>query len=198
MTKLIIFRHGETDWNKNKKLQGHVNIPLNETGHQQATELAHRLPPASLDIIYSSDLMRAKDTAAKVAHHHSLEVVYDARLREKSFGHAEGLTVNQVIEKFGQEKWDNFRSTSPETWDECFAGGETRRTCLNRVLDVLCEIKDENKYQTVGISTHGGVIRSLMAHGGIKSDSTIVIGNCHEFHVTLKSREELVFENYPL
>jgi broad specificity phosphatase PhoE len=191
--EIIIFRHGETDWNKEKKLQGHCNIPLNESGVSQARELAIKLQAENLDVIFSSDLSRAKETASIVAELSGLSVEFDTRLREKSFGKAEGLKLQEVVQTFGQEHWDRFRDCSEDSWDFCFAGGETRRQCLNRVLDVFDEVSSLNQYKKIGISTHGGVIRSLMAYAKVLDASTVKVGNCHHFEISFKGRDQLIF-----
>lgn len=191
--ELVIFRHGETDWNVAKKFQGHINIPLNENGFNQAKELAKRIKSKKLDIIYSSDLARAKKTAEIVNELAKVDIIHDARLREKTFGKADGLNHTEVIETFGEEAWEKFRSCSDDTWDFCFAGGETRRQCLNRVLELFDEIKRENKYNKVGISTHGGTIRALMAHAKVLDIGNIKVANCQNYDVTYHSIDNLVF-----
>ena len=92
MTTLLLARHGETDWNRELRIQGSSDIELNELGRQQAQFLAQELTDVELDAIYSSDLSRAKATAAAVAATHGLDVSVDPRLRERSFGSWEGLT----------------------------------------------------------------------------------------------------------
>ena len=96
MTTLLLARHGETDWNRELRIQGSSDIELNELGRQQAQFLAQELTDVDLDAIYSSDLSRARATAAAVAATHGLEVTLDPRLRERSFGSWEGLTREDV------------------------------------------------------------------------------------------------------
>ena len=96
MTTLLLARHGETDWNREFRIQGSSDIQLNELGRQQAQFLAQELTDVDLDAIYSSDLSRAQATAAAVAATHGLEVQLDPRLRERSFGSWEGLTREDV------------------------------------------------------------------------------------------------------
>ena len=92
-TTFYIFRHGQTDWNINKRLQGKTDIPLNELGLEQASKLADHMKTLPLDMIVSSPLIRAQKTAELVNQHHKLEIEYDLGLRELDFGEAEGLTV---------------------------------------------------------------------------------------------------------
>ena len=96
MTTLLLARHGETDWNRELRIQGSSDIELNELGRRQARFLAQELTDVDLDAIYSSDLSRAHATAAAVAATHGLSVKLDPWLRERSFGSWEGLTRDDV------------------------------------------------------------------------------------------------------
>src|SRR5919112_3187296 len=96
MTTLLLARHGETDWNRELRIQGSSDIELNELGRRQAQGLAQELTDVDLDAIYASDLARARQTAEAVAATHGLEVKLDSRLRERSFGSWEGLTRDDL------------------------------------------------------------------------------------------------------
>ena len=105
MTTLLLARHGETDWNRDHRWQGHSDPPLNETGRRQAAALAAQL--TDLDAIYSSDTERAHETAGIVAERLDLPVTTDERLREVSFGDWEGLTRAEIDARFadGFTRW---------------------------------------------------------------------------------------------
>src|SRR5687767_15916178 len=105
MARLYIFRHGETDWNLARRIQGHTDIALNERGRDQARDLANRLERYPIQAILSSDLARARETAEIVARRSDVPVFVDERLREASLGDAEGLTVDEAIARFGAEAW---------------------------------------------------------------------------------------------
>ena len=100
MTEILLARHGETDWNSGRRVQGHTDIPLNAAGVEQARALAEQLAGEPLTAVFSSDLSRALDTARAVAAVHGLEVTVDPRLREKNFGTWEGLTDVEIAERF--------------------------------------------------------------------------------------------------
>ena len=100
MTTLLLARHGETDWNRQLRIQGSSDIELNDLGRRQAQALAQDLTDVELDAIYSSDLARARQTAEPVAATHGLEVRFDPRLRERSFGSWEGLTREDIDERY--------------------------------------------------------------------------------------------------
>ena len=106
MTTLLLARHGETDWNREFRIQGSSDIELNELGRKQAHALAQELEHVELDAIYSSDLSRARATAEAVAASHGLEVRLDPRLRERSFGSWEGLTREDIDERCRRQHHD--------------------------------------------------------------------------------------------
>src|SRR5919112_2688628 len=99
MTTLLLARHGETDWNRELRIQGSSDIELNELGRAQAHALAQELEHVELDAIYASDLSRARATAEAVAASHGLEVRLHPRLRERSFGGWEGFTREDIDER---------------------------------------------------------------------------------------------------
>src|SRR3954471_7990952 len=104
MTTILLARHGETDWNLQRRVQGHSDTPLNETGRAQALALAETLDGAELDAIYASDLERAYDTAQFVAQRKGLPVTPLPELRERNFGTWEGLTDSEILERFPQAR----------------------------------------------------------------------------------------------
>src|SRR5918995_6148846 len=122
-TRIILARHGETDWNLERRWQGHSDRPLNETGLAQAEELAEELAGEPIAAVYSSDLVRAHETARIVAHRLGLDVVAVPGLRERRFGSWEGLQDVEVERRFP-------RLHGPP-------GGETRPELLRRVLQSL-------------------------------------------------------------
>ena len=95
MTEIFLIRHGETAWNAERRLQGHLDIPLNEEGERQAAALARALAGETVDLIVSSDLSRAASTARAVAERHGLPLHTDAALRERCFGAFEGLLYDE-------------------------------------------------------------------------------------------------------
>src|SRR5205807_6477394 len=97
MTTLLLVRHGETDWNRDGRWQGHSDTRLNERGREQARELAGQID--GVDVIYSSDLARARETAEILAAELGIEVHVDQRLRERGFGAWEGLTSTEIEDR---------------------------------------------------------------------------------------------------
>jgi glucosyl-3-phosphoglycerate phosphatase len=123
MTRLIVWRHGNTDWNAAGRVQGQTDVSLNALGRSQAVEAAELLASFKPDILVSSDLVRAADTAAALASRADLPVTYDSRLRERHFGEWQGLTMTQVEEQRPEEhaRWkagEAFIGGGVETLDD--------------------------------------------------------------------------------
>ena len=148
MTTLLLARHGETDWNRELRIQGSSDIALNELGRQQARYLAQELTDVDLDAIYASDLSRARATAAAVAATHRLEVRLDPRLRERSFGSWEGLT---------REDLDALPHGSHHD-------GETDDEVRARMLAAVRDIAAAHPGEQVLVVSHGGALNTLWHH----------------------------------
>jgi broad specificity phosphatase PhoE len=148
MTTLLLARHGETDWNRELRIQGSSDIELNELGRRQAQSLAQELTDVDLDAIYASDLSRARATAAAVAATHGLEVKLDPRLRERSFGNWEGLTREEVHAMPPGSRHD----------------GETDEEVRERMLAAVQEIAAAHPGEEVLIVSHGGALNTLWHH----------------------------------
>jgi broad specificity phosphatase PhoE len=157
VTTILIARHGESDWNRERRWQGHADRPLNERGREQARALAERLAHVELDAVYSSDLRRARDTAAVVADRQGLEVQVMPELREVDVGSWSGLTRAEAEERFpdGFRRW---RSGFPG-WED----GETYDAMTDRVVAAVERIGHENEGGRVLVVSHGGPIRAFHA-----------------------------------
>ena len=169
MTRILLARHGETDWNRVGRWQGHADLPLNDAGRTQAAELAERLAGDGIAAIYSSDLMRASQTARVVADRLGLAVVEDAGLREIDVGSWSGLTRAEVEQRFpeGYARW---------LGGEIGHDGETREELTERVVGAVEQIAAEHPEGTILVVTHGGAIRAIRRHAsGDPGDS---IENC--------------------
>ncbi len=157
---LFLFRHGETDWNRAGRLQGHTDTPLNATGLAQAEALTERLRPHRLDAVVSSDLARAWATGRIVAEGLGIPLISESGLREAHIGEAEGLYWPEVKSRFGE--------TLTERWftddDAAFPGGETGLETRSRGLAALRRFVAAQPYRRIGVSTHGAMVRQLMKH----------------------------------
>lgn len=192
---IYLFRHGETDWNREKRVQGHINIELNSNGKLQAIELAEHLKDISFDIFYSSDLVRAHHTAIEVSRNHDVEIQTDPRLREAYLGKAQGMTVDEIIAEFGQESWDTFRCLDWTNLDASMPGGETRRAQIDRFLEFFDDIIYPSKHQNIGIASHGGVLRNIIHFKFPNIEKAIEMHNCCCYRITI---EDSQFKSFKL
>ena len=169
MTRILLARHGETDWNSVGRWQGHADPPLNDAGRSQAAELAERLAGDGIAAIYSSDLMRASQTAHVVANRLGLAVVEDAGLREIDVGSWSGLTRAEVEQRFpeGYARWLE---------GEIGHDGETREELTERVVGAVERIAAQHPDGTILAVTHGGAIRALRRYAD--GDPGDPIDNC--------------------
>jgi probable phosphoglycerate mutase len=182
MTELLLVRHGETDWNVERRFQGHADPPLNETGRAQARAVADELAGEWLDAVYSSDLARARETAEIIAVRVGAEVRPLRELREIDVGEWEGLTWPEVEERYP----DGVRS-----WHETGHGwqqGETYDQLGERVVAALGRIAADHPGGRVLVVGHGGTVRAVRAfvEGRSVPQSRLgspAIGNCEVFRI---------------
>jgi broad specificity phosphatase PhoE len=171
VTTILLARHGETDWNVQRRVQGHSDTPLNETGRAQALALAEALAGADLDAVYSSDLVRALETAQVVAERKGISVTALPELRERNFGTWEGLTDTEILARFPAAKTGS--------WGDA----ETKEEMSARVLGALQRIAAAHPAGRVLVVTHGGPVRALLVESGL--DGRGPIGNCSLYEVRL-------------
>ncbi|ABB07372.1 MULTISPECIES: histidine phosphatase family protein [Burkholderia] len=158
-TQILFIRHGETAWNRIKRIQGHIDIPLAETGLEQAQKLAARLARdardgARLDAIYSSDLMRAQQTAQPFADALGLSLRLREGLRERSYGQFQGHDSAE-IETLFPDAYAAWQTRDPGFAPE---GGESQREFYHRVLHALEPIVAEHPGGRIACVAHGGVL----------------------------------------
>ena len=157
MTTILLVRHGETDWNHDGRWQGHSNTPLNARGREQAQEIANDLTE-QIDVVYSSDLARARETADIVAGRLRLDVRLDPRLRERSFGSWEGLSGPEIEEQDaeGMARWR--AGEGPGAHD-----AEPFDVFAERIQQFLDDVLERHPGQRVLVIAHGGSIRVIHA-----------------------------------
>ncbi|XP_010550379.1 PREDICTED: phosphoglycerate mutase-like protein 4 [Tarenaya hassleriana] len=158
--EIVVVRHGETSWNAERRIQGHLDVELNDAGRQQAARVAERLSKEpKISFVYSSDLKRALVTAEIIAARcGGLEVVTDPDLRERHLGDMQGVVYQDVPRMF-PEAHKAFLSHRTDV--EIPGGGESLDTLYDRCTSALQRIGDKHKGQRVVVVTHGGVIRAL-------------------------------------
>lgn len=154
-TRICLVRHGETAWNAERRLQGHIDIPLNDIGLAQARATAASLTNQSFEAAYASDLLRARQTADAIAARCTLQPAIDARLRERHYGVFQALTYDEARARF-PEDYQHFESRDPEFVFP--GGGESLRQFAARIHEALHDIATRHQGGTVLVVTHGGVL----------------------------------------
>ena len=160
LTRLIIIRHGETEWNLEGRIQGHKDSPLTESGRAQAEAIATRLQEMEVNALYSSDLGRAYATAQFVSNKTGHDILTDKRLRELNLGVFEGLTEEEVRKRYPKE-YVFLKKREP---DYTYPGGESYGQFSARVIACLEELMDKHKGDQIVAITHGGALSRLIRH----------------------------------
>ncbi len=171
-----IFRHGETDYNASNRLQGQgIDASLNPKGKEQASLLASEFAGIDLDIIYTSPLKRASETAQIVADAKNIKIIECGNLKECSYGTAEG----KQCEELDAKDFAQYKGISPNFK---FACGETQLESATRAMTALKDIAENTDYKNIGISTHGGIIRFILSHL-LNTPTELGIKNAKPYHL---------------
>ncbi|MGH3647762.1 MAG: histidine phosphatase family protein [Micromonosporaceae bacterium] len=178
MTRLIIWRHGRTIWNLQNRIQGQTDVALDELGREQATTAAALLASENADLLVSSDLSRARDTAGALAALTGLPIGVDNRLRERQYGEWEGLTHEEISARWPAE-FERWKGGEPIP--EC--GLENPEDVSKRMGEALLDLVDQVGNGTLVVVSHGGSARQGM--GAVLGWPYHVVraigplGNCH-------------------
>lgn len=168
MTTICLVRHGETEWNKQSRLQGQEDIPLNDTGRQQAKEAGLHLQHSDWDVFITSPLSRAKETATIILNHlnQPIDLVEMENFKERAFGEGSGLTYDEIHARYpdrdypGREEWEPFQK---------------------RIFDGLNEVQQQFQDKKILLVAHGAVINailSVLSEGEIGSGKTKLMNAC--------------------
>lgn len=183
--ELILIRHGETDWNRLERCQGISDIPLNSTGKMQAKSLAESLRTEQISAIFSSDLIRARETAEMIAGIHSLPVRFNRDFREMDQGEFEGLEFTHIRERYSAvlKEW----TTDPENLR--IPGGETLLEVQERAWDAFNNIYRTHAGERVLLVSHNLTIITLLCKFSGKP-----LTSFREFNVKETSKSVVVCE----
>jgi probable phosphoglycerate mutase len=188
MTEFLLVRHGETDWNVERRFQGQADPPLNEAGRDQARALAEQLANEALDAIYTSDLSRARETAEIVGARTGAPVVALAELREIDVGEWQGLTWPEIQERFpqGVGRWNEH--------GHGWADGETYAELERRVVRALQSLADDHPTARLLVVGHGGTVRAVRAFVERRTvvqsrRASAPIGNCEVIRIRAENGE---------
>ncbi len=159
MSRLIVWRHGNTDWNAGHRVQGQTDVPLNALGRQQAVDAAELLIKMRPDVIVSSDLHRAADTASALAALSGLSIKHDQRLRERFFGSWQGLTMTEVTARFPEQhaRW----TAGQEVGGDVESLDDLGKRVAEALLDAAALASSDG---TTVVATHGAAARQGIGH----------------------------------
>jgi len=157
MLHLMLVRHGETEWNVQRRYQGQSDVSLSELGHRQAIHIAERLAGQKIDALYASDLKRAMETARAIAERNNMEILPEPRLRELKFGILEGLTFEEA-----EDQYPEMISAWLEDFNNTPDGAETIDQFNVRIISFLDDLKQRHDGQIVLLVGHGGSLSEIL------------------------------------
>ena len=182
-----MIRHGETEWNSQQRMQGHSNSDLSSVGQAQIQALGQWMKNVPFDLIYSSDSLRAKQTAEAITQFSGHELKIDLRLREKNLGVFEGLTSEEARERH-PEVFRLFKTAgSKYVIDE----GESTQQLQDRALEIVEEIRIKHPEERLLLVTHGGFIRVVMKHSlglSLETPTRFLIRNTGVFRLVWEDK----------
>jgi probable phosphoglycerate mutase len=161
MTEIFLIRHGETDWNVEKRLQGHLDIALNAEGERQAAALGRALAEESVDAVYASDLQRAMQTALAIAAPRGMQVRVERELRERSYGAFEGLLHGDIHARY-PEAYAMLRARDIDArYPMGVQQAETLREFSQRAIGVITRLANAHRNKKIVIVSHGGLLECI-------------------------------------
>lgn len=191
MTKIYLTRHGETEWNRQLKFQGHKNSDLTEKGILAAELLADRIEEIDIDYIISSPLMRAYNTAEIAKGNKDIEIIKHEGLMEINLGDFEGLSYTEIK----AENPEILELIEKDPLNNRYPNGENLKEFYNRVMKAFKEIIDKYKNKTILIVAHGGTLKCIEAYirGFILSNDWIgnVVKNCSLSYIEVNENNEI-------
>ncbi|HYG08788.1 MAG TPA: histidine phosphatase family protein [Pyrinomonadaceae bacterium] len=159
-TRILLIRHGQSEGNAARRFGGHTATPLSALGRRQAEATAQALSGEAITAIYSSDLLRAVETATPLARALDLEIKQTDAFRERSVGHMEGLTFEEAAQKFP----DEYAALLRRDFEHVLIGGESYRQLLDRAARELDRAIAANRGGTIAVFSHTGTICILVLH----------------------------------
>lgn len=173
MVKLILVRHALTVDNQKSRLSGHIDSAISEEGKEQIDKITNYLKDFDIDKIYTTTSSRTKDTVKKLSELKSIEIIEKESLKEISFGDFEGLTFDEIKDKYPKE----FQDMIEKGYEYKYPNGESLIDSYNRVCIELDNIISNNDNRTILICSHGGTIRNII---------TYLISNSYKYHWNFK------------
>ena len=180
-TRLLLIRHAQTEWNIQRRFQGHGDSPITEEGQEQLQRLKSRLAGLEFDVVYSSDLRRTMETSKMLSGKQRVE---ETRLRERGVGILEGLNLEQIM----AEHAEAFRAFRAGDKDHQIEGGESLQNALNRAWTFLEEVPEKHPGAELAAVSHAGLIRLIC-----KQILGLALDAPNFFHIPNTSLTQLVF-----
>ncbi|WP_036041402.1 histidine phosphatase family protein [Leptospira alstonii] len=159
---IYVFRHGETEWNKEGRLQGHLEIPLTEKGERQSESIIPILKSKGVEILLSSDLKRAKRTSEIVSATLGLNPIFDFGFREAFLGEGQGKLISEVDFYFGQSFWERWNNPDPIYDTLRFPNGESKQNVDDRIHSSLMVRISLFSDRVIALCTHGFVMMRML------------------------------------
>lgn len=190
-TIIYLTRHGETEWNIEKRLQGRGDSPLTENGIQRAKELRDRIKNIDIDVIYSSPIKRALNTANILRGNKNIDIVTDDRLMEMCFGDYEGKKID-IIQK-ENPNWD-IKLIMQGNVEICAPNGENLKEVRERISKLMNKIIAENMGKSILIVTHGITLKALMYYFKDKDVNSEVMGQATLTKINIDEKNNFYIE----
>lgn len=185
MSKTIyLFRHGQTDWNLARRMQGHTDVPLNAEGRKQAETLQIFFKKNPVELMVSSDLTRAKQTAEIANSQLQAQHILAADFREVFLGDIEGLTQDEIIAQHGEDSWLKWTSHERKNFSFTYKNGESAESAIVRFEKALMELCLTKSESQIGICTHGLMMRRFLHSLRPDLKEPLPIPNCVVYTVT--------------
>ncbi|PJZ26411.1 phosphoglycerate mutase [Leptospira hartskeerlii] len=183
--QLSLIRHGETEWNKERRLQGQTDTSLSKFGREQASILAEKLKNTKIELIFSSDLKRAKETSELISRELRTGIVYHPGLREIHLGEAQGILESDLSSKFGEGSYSAWKS-SEEIHDQFrFPGGESKLEAECRIIETILNLLKMNGKENIAICSHGFVLSRFYNRFSSKEFPQSKLENCEVLELFL-------------
>jgi broad specificity phosphatase PhoE len=188
--RIYLFRHGRTDWNAEGRIQGHLDVPLNDEGRAQARRLLAPLARLGVEAYLSSDLSRARETAEIARGRRTVPLHTHPGLREIHLGELQGLTHAEISARYGEEFSRELWKRALNDEDVAKLGSESGEQVLARALGAVREFLRAHGHARVAVATHGGVIRRVLQHASADRAFPPAIVNCTIFPLLWHAGED--------
>ncbi|TGL58431.1 histidine phosphatase family protein [Leptospira sarikeiensis] len=175
---IFLFRHGETDWNKERRLQGQTDTSLSELGKSQSLKLKERILKENLDIVFCSDLKRTKETCDIIFGSKNAKIIHHKGLREIHLGDAQGILESDISSQFEEKAYIAWKSKEKQFDTFRFPNGETKIEAKERIIRTVFHLLEKYKKRKIGICSHGFVLSKLLDFLSPEQASNSKFENC--------------------